>query len=60
MGTGSEYILGTYELGFLGIKTRIFQIEYISKCFQNASLPAGAGHTMLEPAGVGHASAIPE
>jgi hypothetical protein len=32
---------GTHELGFLGIKNRIFQIEYISshsKCFQSASL----------------------
>src|SRR2546421_7217880 len=33
----------THELGFLGIKNRIFRIEYISnhlKCFQTASLAA--------------------
>lgn len=40
-GVRAFHTTGTHELGFLGIKSRIFQIEYISshsKCFQNVSL----------------------
>jgi hypothetical protein len=45
----------THELGFLGIKNRIFRIEYISnhsKCFQNASLVGRAPVRFLPELGI--------